>query len=170
MIPFRAVFNDLYAKDISKKVRASLTARRTAGRFIGSSAPYGYQKDSLDRSRLVPDPTCAPVVERIYRDYIGGMSMLSIAKALTEEHIPTPSQHKKGERGKTGRWNSVIIKRILTNPTYCGHLTQGFVTKINYKTKKRRILPEEQHITVKNTHTPLVSEDLFRAAASVRAQ
>lgn len=60
MSPFRAVFNDMYAKDISKKVRAALTAKKQSGKFIGASAPYGYEKDSADKNHLVPDPAAAP--------------------------------------------------------------------------------------------------------------
>lgn len=160
MIPFWAVFNDLYAKDISKKVRASLTARRAAGIFIGSAAPYGYALDGKTRI-LVPNIECARVVLRIYTDYANGQSMRAIAKNLTAEGIFSPSKAKNPDKTGDDKWNSVMIKRILSNPTYCGNLTQGFVTKINYKVKKRKTLPENERITVEGTHEPIVPRELF---------
>jgi DNA invertase Pin-like site-specific DNA recombinase len=161
MIPFRAVFNDMYAKDISKKVRCALDTKRRAGSFIGSSAPYGYIKDKNDTSKLVPDEKTKDVVLRIYKEFLDGRSMLSIAKGLTFDGIDTPSSRKNDNRRKSKAWNSVMIKRILTNPTYKGDITQGFVKKINYKTNKRKIIPSENRITVEGTHNAIVDEKTF---------
>lgn len=163
MIPFRAVFNDMYAKDISRKVRTALDSRRAAGKFIGSSAPYGYVKDENDKSRLLPDMRCANVVIRIYSEFASGKSMLSIAEGLSKDEVTTPSEMKNDNRRKSVKWNSVMIKRILTNPTYRGNLTQGFCTKINYKTQKRRRCLPERRFIVYGTHEPLVDEILAEA-------
>ena len=161
MIPFRAVFNDMYAKDISRKVRCALDARRKAGKFIGSSAPYGYAKDKDDPSKLVPDLKTKYTVVRIYREFLEGKSMLSIAKRLTTDGIATPSASKNDNRRKSSEWNSVMIKRILTNPTYKGDITQGFEKKINYKTEKRKKSGKNDLITVCGTHEAIIDEKTF---------
>lgn len=159
--PFQAVFNDMYAKDISKKVRASLTARRKAGMFIGSGAPYGYKKSESSHSVLEPNPPYDEVVRRIYDEYAAGNSMRAIARNLTRDKIATPSCVKSENGGGSKAWNDTMLRRILTNPTYCGDLTQRFVTTLNYKVKKRRVLPAGERITVPDTHEPLVSRALF---------
>lgn len=166
MVPFKAVFNDMYAKDISRKVRTALDSKRKAGRFIGSTAPYGYKKDENDNAKLVPDSETSPVVELIYKEFLKGKSMLSIAKKLTQMGVSTPSSRKNGKI-KSKSWNSVMIKRILTNPTYKGDITQGFDRKLNYKSQKRNVLPECERIVVKSTHKAIVSGEMFLAVQNV---
>ncbi len=165
MIAFRAVFNDMYAKDISKKVRSALDARRASGKFIGSTPPYGYKKDENDRGRLVPDEKTRKNVERIYKEFLDGKSMLAIARSLTKDGVSTPSAVRGGAGKKSSEWNSVMIKRILSNPTYAGDLTQGFVRKLNYKTKKRVKLEKNARFVAVSTHEPLVSREIFEKAA-----
>lgn len=162
--PFKAVFNDMYAKDISNKVRTSLDIKKARGQFIGAVAPYGYKKDSEDKNRLVIDEESAVNVRRIYREFLKGKSVTQIAKELTCDGISTPSQYKKlkaTQRIQKGVWNDVIIKRMLTNPTYAGHLTQNRSRKINYKIKRKISLPESEWITVLNTHNPIISQEEF---------
>jgi site-specific DNA recombinase len=166
MNPFRAVFNDMYAKDISKKVRASLDSKRYSGKFIGSAAPYGYQKDPEDKNHLIVDEETAHYVRYMYRLFLDGYTLRAIANRLSEEQIPTPSQ-KKGicaeQKRFSGTWNEAMVKRILTSETYIGNLTQNRVTKVNYKVKKRVRRPMEDWIVVENTHEAVVSRDMFDA-------
>ncbi len=170
LIPFRAVLNDLYARDVSRKVRVSLTARRRAGLFIGSSAPYGYRKDPEQKGKLIPDERCADTVRRIYRDFLAGKSMRSIAKSLTEEGVLSPSAMKDIASQKGCAWNGAMIGRILQNPTYRGDLTQGFVRAVSYKVKKRTKIPREGRITVTGTHEPLVDGETFFAVQNKIAE
>ncbi len=167
MIAFRAVFNDMYAKDISKKVRSALDARRASGKFIGSTPPYGYKKDENDRAKLVPDEKTRKNVERIYKEFLEGKSMLAIARSLTNDGVPTPSAVRDGGGKKSGEWNSVMIKRILSNPTYAGDLTQGFVRKLNYKTQKRVKREKNARFISVCTHEPLVAREIFEKAAVI---
>lgn len=152
--PFLSIFNDLYAKDISKKVRAALDTKKRRGKFIGSTAPYGYRKDPSDKNKLLPDPATAPVVREIFRAYQAFASVLGVAKLLTEQGVTPPS-------GKSGPWNDAMVRRILTNPTYVGDLTQNRAKKINYKVHKVVSLPQSQWITVPDTHEALVSRTSF---------
>lgn len=166
MSAFKTVFNDFYAKDVSKKVRSALTAKRRAGQFIGAWAPYGYQKDPSCPGRLQPDPDSAPVVQRIYRDFLKGKSIRSIAGSLTQEGIPTPLE-KRGSLKGTGRWNESTIRRILTCETYVGNLTQNQSKTVSYKVKKRVSVPKEEWIVVPNTHEPLISKEEFQMAQQI---
>ena len=166
MTPFRAVFNDMYAKDISKKVRTALNTKKENGIFIGSIPPYGYRKDPLDKGHLVVDAETAVTVKRIFSMYLSGASKLGIADRLSLEHIPTPSESKNltaTQKRSKGVWNESIIHRILTNPTYIGNLTQNRARKINYKIQQKKNLPQEQWITVENTHEPIIAKNDFNA-------
>ena len=130
--PFKAVMNDMYARDISNKVRTALTTKKQNGKFIGAFAPFGYQKSAEDKNKLEVDPLTAPTVKRIFQLFLSGESMKRIAQRLTQEGVLTPSKQRQAQRG-ADRWNDVMIKRILTNETYIGNLTQNRTRKINYK-------------------------------------
>ena len=161
--PFKAVMNDMYARDISNKVRTALTTKKQNGKFIGAFAPFGYQKSAEDKNKLEVDPLTAPTVKRIFQLFLSGESMKRIAQRLTQEGVLTPSKQRQAQRG-ADRWNDVMIKRILTNETYIGNLTQNRTRKINYKLKKKQRLEKEQWITVEHTHQGIVSQQVFRQA------
>lgn len=170
MTPFKAVFNDMYAKDISKKVRTALNTKKENGIFIGSVPPYGYKKDPLNKGHLIIDEETAIVVKRIFSMFLSGMSKLGIANQLSLEHIPTPSENKNltaTQKINKGVWNEVIIKRILTNPTYIGNLTQNRARKINYKINKKKILPAEEWIIIENTHEPIITKEEFNMVQTI---
>lgn len=170
MSPFKAVINDMYAKDISKKVKTALATKKANGMFIGSVAPYGYKKDTENKGHLVIDPETAPIVKRIFSMFIQGVAKLGIANQLSIEHIPTPSEFKNltaTQRRNKGVWNEAIISRILTNPTYIGNLTQNRSKKINYKVKAKQNLPENQWIIVENTHEPIVTAEEFEMVQKI---
>ncbi len=157
---FKAAFNDLYAKDISKKVITALQSKKRGGEFIGALPPYGYQKSAKNKNKLEPKSEEAAVVQKIYEWRLQGESYIGIARRLNSQGVPPPSARK----GKTASgWNDTSVKRILTNPTYCGNLTQNRSRKINYKVDRRKTLPPEEWIIVQNTHEPLVSEKLFQS-------
>ncbi|MBR5236238.1 MAG: recombinase family protein [Clostridia bacterium] len=158
--PFRAVFNDMYARDISLKVRTALQTKKLNGRFIGSKAPYGYKKSAFDKNKLVPVESQALIVQEIYRRYNRGESMNMIAQALTEKGVETPSLSSKNNK-----WNTTTIRRILSSPTYAGHLTQNKSRKINYKLNQKITLPKETWITVEGTHEAIISQREFETAA-----
>lgn len=165
MTPFKAVFNDMYAKDISKKVRTALNVKKKNGIFIGSSPPYGYNKDPADKGRLIIDPETAVIVKQIFSMYLSGYAKSMIAEKLSLDHIPTPSVNrnsKSDQKKNKCAWNPVTVNRILTNPTYIGNLTQNRSVKINYKLQKKKELPPEQWIIAENTHEPIISKEIFR--------
>lgn len=167
MSPFKNVINDFYARDISRKVRTAIDTKRRSGKFIGSFAPYGYQKDSRDKSRLVPDTETSFIVRRIFNLYAAGYSQRHIAYVLNSEKVPSPARYKKDNfgfvSGKTFKytWCPETVKKILMNPTYIGSLAQKKIMKISYKSKKIRCIPKDSWIIVPNTHEPIIDKEGF---------
>lgn len=162
VLPFLAAANDFYTADISRKVRAALEVRKRSGRFIGAQPPMGYRKDPEAPGHLIPDPETGPVIGLLFRTFLSCGSVSGTARALTAGGIPTPSQCKKGPQSRfPGLWSGTMVRRILTNPTYAGHLTQNRARKVGYKVEKRVTLPREAWIVVPNTHQPLVSQQVF---------
>ena len=165
--PFKAVINDMYAKDISKKVRTSFDVKRHKGEFIGAFAPHGYAKDPNDKNKLIIDEEAAAVIKRIFNLYIGGESIGGIVRCLNEEAVPCPTKHKrktttyKNAMIKRYVWTHETVKRILTNPTYIGNMAQRRQEKINYKLEKYRKIPQEEWIIAEGTHEPLIDKADF---------
>lgn len=169
------LINEWYCEDLSDNIRAVLRKKMEAGQFIGSFACYGYVKDPNDHHHLIVDPSAASTVRRIYELYLEGMGLRNIAKILTSEQIPTPTQHKQQQgllfqapyTGKSqenvGVWSPNTIKRILKNPTYTGCLVQGREQKISFKSPKMIHLPKERWICVADTHQPVISTEAFQA-------
>ncbi len=94
-LPFMAAANDFYAADISRKVRTALDTRKNNGYFIGSQAPFGYQKDPQQKGRLIPDPETAGIVQLVFQTYLSCGGVIGTAKSLTERGVPTPSECKQ---------------------------------------------------------------------------
>ena len=173
MMPFKLSMNDMYAKDISKKVRSSLIAKKKEGLFLGSTPCYGYIKSPLNKYLLIPDPETAPIVKKIFNLYISGYSSSEIADMLTRDEVPTPVMAKNmaGRIKKADKphiWKHTSIVNIIKNRTYTGCLIQHTSQKISYKTKKRNKLPESEWIVTKNSHKAIIDEKTFRLAQDIK--
>lgn len=168
MSPFRSVINDMYAKDISKKVCTVMNTKRHQGKFIGAYAPYGYTKDPINKSILIIDKTIDTVVKRIFHMYINGSGYTQIAHVLNGEGIKCPSAYKKeiyenynNPKAKLELWTAHTIRSILISPTYIGHIAQNKYKKVNYKVKKLITIPKNYWTVVENTHAAIVDADTF---------
>ncbi len=161
--PFKSVINDMYSKDISKKVKVALTAKRISGEFVGAAPPYGYKRSKNNKNTLVIDDKVSKNVKMIFKLFNGGMSINSIAKKLTSMGIQTPSSYKN-LKNKSYKWSDVTVKNILTNQVYVGNMVQHKTQKLSYKLQKRIDVPQEEQILIKNTHCPIVSKALFLKA------
>lgn len=152
MLPVKNLFNDMYCRDASAKTKASLSAKRRRGEFVGAFAPYGYAKGSgPDRGRLVIDPEPAGVVRGIFDARIGGMSAAGIAAMLNEGLVPSPYEYfaAKGAarsanfcKGKRAAWDARTVLRILSNEAYTGTLVQGKTCKPDFR--RKAVLPVDE--------------------------
>ena len=176
VVPFKNIINDEYCRDISNKVRASLDLKRRQGKFIGSFASYGYRKDPNDHSRLLIDEPAAAVVRDIFDWFIGGTSVLGIARRLNAMGIPNPSAYKR-QQGMNYRhptsdklddlWPDSSVRRILHNPLYTGTMVQGKNRMKSYKLHISEAVPKEDWITVEQTHEAIISSELFDKAQAL---
>ena len=158
--PFKAIINDMYAKDISKKIKGVLKEKELKGEYLGSYAPYGYQKSKEQKNKLEIDTNTAYIVERIFKLYAEGNGFQKIATILDGENIATPSKYL-GMSRKRETWSPKTIRAILINEVYIGSTVQNKCTSISYKIKKKRKKNPEEYIRVENTHEAIVSKELF---------
>ena len=164
--PFRAIMNDMYAKDISKKIKSVKRDKQRKGQFIGGKPMYGYKMHPTEKNKIVIDEEVAPVVRRIFTMALDGMSCRKIAATLNEEGVPTPATYcgwNMGRKGPyAGLWSSERISEMLQNETYLGNMVQGRTVKISYKSKKCLKQDRENWVVVEGTHDPLVDAETFR--------
>ncbi|MBR2047230.1 MAG: recombinase family protein [Oscillospiraceae bacterium] len=164
--PFRAIMNDMYAKDISKKIKSVKRDKQRKGQFIGGKPMYGYKMHPTEKNKIVIDEEVAPIVRRIFSMALDGISCRKIATTLNNEGIPTPATYANlpvGNPGPyTGLWSSERISDMLQNETYIGNMVQGRMVKVNYKSKKCLRQPREKWVIVENTHEPLVDRETFQ--------
>jgi DNA invertase Pin-like site-specific DNA recombinase len=164
--PFRAIMNDMYAKDISKKIKSVKRDKQRKGQFIGGKPMYGYKMHPTEKNKIVIDEEVAPIVRRIFAMALDGMSCRKIAATLNEEGIPTPATYAGLPVGKpgpyTGLWSSERISEMLQNETYIGNMVQGRTVKTSYKSGKCLRQPRESWVIVQNTHEPIIDQEVFR--------
>jgi len=163
--PFRAIINDLQAKDASKKIKSAKRDKQRKGLFIGWKPPYGYKSLPENNNVLVVDEIAAETVRNIFNMALSGISCRQIAVALNDKGIPTPARYsgiKQSRKGPySGLWSSERIAEMLKNRVYTGDMVQRRMEKVNYKSKKSRRLPEDQWVIVENTHEPIVDKKTF---------
>ena len=164
--PFRAIMNDMYAKDISKKIKSVKRDKQRKGQFIGGKPVYGYKMHPTEKNKIVIDEEVAPVVRRIFALALSGMSCRNIATLLNQEGVPTPATYANLPVAKpgpyTGLWSSERISDMLQNETYIGNMVQGRSVKISYKSKKCLKQDPANWVVVEGTHEPLVDRETFR--------
>lgn len=166
--PFRAIMNDMYAKDISKKIKSVKHDKQRKGQFIGGKAVYGYRLSETEKNKIVIDEEAAGVVRRVFALAVSGESCRKIAQRLNEDGVPTPAAYarlKTGSRGK-GLWSGERISDMLQNPVYIGSMAQGKSRRISYKTSKCIRTDRQDWKIVENTHEPIVERELFEKAAA----
>ena len=164
--PFRAIMNDMYAKDISKKIKSVKRDKQRKGQFIGGKPVYGYKMHPTEKNKIVIDEEVAPVVRRIFALALSGMSCRNIATLLNQEGVPTPATYANLPVARpgpyTGLWSSERISDMLQNETYIGNMVQGRSVKISYKSKKCLKQDPANWVVVEGTHEPLVDAETFR--------
>lgn len=163
--PFKNVINELYARDISKKIRSAFVSKMRAGQYIAAFAPYGYVKDPQDKHRLLPDPNTAPVVAFIFDSLVNGNRPSDVARQLNLKGLPPPSVYR--DLSKQGVWTAAAVRKISGRLTYAGHTVSHRTTKLSFKSSVTVKNDKSDWIIVKNTHEPIVSEQLFDAVGRI---
>lgn len=182
--PFKNILNDMYAKDLSRKMKAAKRQRAKNGYFISSHAPYGYKPNPNNHNQLIVDEEAAQVVHQIFELALSGYGAVKIAKALTAERIINPSAYKakNGDTrfsryndlqnpDKVYQWCYVTVRDILQDRVYVGDMVNHKCETVNYKTRERQNLPSDQYIIVPNTHETIISrEDFEQVQSLIRAR
>ena len=174
MTPFRAVMNQMYSADVSKKVHSAYVTKAQKGQFTGCLAPFGYMKNPENHNQLIPDEDTAWIVRLIFDYAKEGRGPNHIRRKLEDREIPTPTwwNRQKGLRNKTtkferenpdtGRfiWDFTTIKEILENPVYIGSIaSQKAVHK--FKAGWIRDKKPDEWLVVEDMHEPLISREDF---------
>ena len=173
MTPFRNLFNELYCKDISKKVKTGRSVRASTGKYLGTYAPMGYILNPENRYEYLIDETGAAIVKRIFTLRSQGTSILGIATILNQENVPTPRDYwyqlkgKPNPRKLSHTWSDVTIREMLKNEAYIGHMVQNKQGAISYKNRKMVMRPEEEWIRVENTHEPIIDMELWESVQAL---
>jgi hypothetical protein len=163
-------FNDFYARDCSKKIRAVFKAKGERGERVGTSIPYGYMKDPNAPKQLIPDPVAAPVVRQIYELCADGKGTRAICRYLEEHEIESPGVYEFHTKGKKSKhpdlehpylWTQSTVRDMLSNRIYCGD-TVNFQTYSKSNKLKKRIKNAPENILIfENTHEAIVNRELF---------
>ena len=172
--PFRNLFNDFYARDTSKKIRAVMRSKGNAGEHLCSNPPYGYRKDPADKKKWIVDEEAAEVVKRIFDLCIAGKGPMQIAKILTADKVLTVKAHyaRQSEKvlpDKPYQWSAKSIAGILERPEYTGCTVNFKTYSKSHKLKKRlQNAPENQRI-FPNTQPAIIEEKVFERVQELRA-
>lgn len=175
LTPFKNVFNEWYARDTSKKIRAVFKAKGNSGKHLTTNPPFGYKKDPNDKDKWIIDDEAAATVRRIFQMYVDGYRISEIGHKLTEEKVETPILYYMNRGIKTNArseypeiWDLMSIKYILSQTAYAGH-TVNFQTAVkSYKTKKQVNLPRNQWVIFRNTQEAIIDQKTFETVQQMR--
>ncbi len=174
MMVFRNVFNDFYAKDTSKKVRAVFKAKGLSGKPLASKPPFGYMKSAYDKNQWVVDEEAAKVVKRIFRLCIDGYGPTQIARILTEDRVLKPTVYYEMKKSATVtvekpyHWAQKTVVGILSLMEYVGHTVNFKTRKKSYKCKKKVDNPKEEWAVFENTHEAIITQEEYDLVQELR--
>ena len=173
MIPFRNVLNEMYARDISRKIRSSLHSKMLEGSFIGNFAPYGYKKDENNKNHLIIDNASAEIVKRIFEYAYSGLRPTEIAEMLNKENVLTPKEYRKcgfikGYVKDKLMWRASTVCKIISNEVYIGSVVQGKSKKVSFKSDVMIRNPKSEWIKSENRHEAIIDRETFEKISEVR--
>ncbi len=171
---FKNIFNDWFARDTSKKIKAVFKAKGQSGKPLGRP-PYGYKSSEHDKNIWEIDDEAAAVVRSIFQMCIEGFGPAQISRKLREQEvlIPTAYAQSKGNGGTRGfknptRWGDQTVNKILDKIEYAGHTVNFKTHKKSYKSKKRIENPKSEWLIFENTHPAIVSQHDFDLVSELR--
>ena len=179
LAPFKNLFNEWYARDTSKKIRAVFKAKAERGERLGTTIPYGYRRDpnSGKECRLLINEETAPVVKMIFAMCAEGIGPSNISKALEERKILKPTFYRFQKEGKYGthtdtenpyKWNERTIADILDNEIYLGHTINCRTRIASFKDKRTIKVPKEEQLRFENTHEAIIDQETWDIVRKVR--
>ncbi len=171
--PFRNIINEMYAKDTSRKIKSALHARRMQGKYMATTAPFGYKKDEKDHNHLVIDEVTAPVVELIFSIAEEGVGLHTICNRLRKAKVIKPSFYKKEmferytDEEKMYDWDTAYVSKILRNPVYAGNLTVAERPTKTMRSKKRQYIPYAEREVIYGTHEPIIEQNRWNTVQKI---
>ncbi len=178
LAPFRNVMNEMYARDISRKVRSSHRLRGNAGEPL-SQPPYGYMKDPMNKKKWNIDNNVAQVVRDIFRMCLEGKGNETIARILQEQKVLVPMAYWQSQGlGRGGKktqenpykWCKTTVAKILSQQEYCGDIINFKTYSKNFKQKQRIDNPKENWVIFKNVHEPIINRETFERVQELVAK
>lgn len=180
MVPFKNLMNDEYCRDISNKIILANNARKRNGQYLGSFPVYGYKKDENDKYKLIIDEEAAQVVRLIYKLFLEGKGLITIAKILNDRGIVNPTIYKQqvlkqkyvnaSNMEGNSLWCDTTIRRILKNEMYIGTLIQGTKRMLSYKVHKLVDVPREDWIIIENNHEAIIDKETFKKVQDIMSR
>ena len=176
MTPFINIFNEFYAKDTSRKIKAVFKNKGNSGKPLTTNPPYGYLKDPEDKNHWIIDEEAAPVVKDIFDMCVAGKGPSQISKELIKRGIPTPSEHYRelgiGTPAKPseqpGLWQQRTIADMLMKPEYLGHTVNFRTYKKSFKCKKTMWNDPSEWAIFENTHEAIIDRETFDIVQRIR--
>lgn len=176
MTPFINIFNEFYAKDTSRKIKAVFNAKGNSGKPLTTNPPYGYLKDPEDKNHWLIDEEAAPVVRDIFKMCVAGKGPSQIAKELRRRGIPTPAEHYQALGISTpaklpdqpGFWQQRTIADMLMKPEYLGHTVNFRTHKKSFKCKKTVWNDPSEWQIFENTHEAIIDQETFDIVQRIR--
>lgn len=175
--PLKNLFNEWFARDTSKKIRAAIKAKAERGERVGTVIPYGYKRNPEIKGHLIINPETAPVVKMIFSLCAEGKGPRVIANALRKKKIPKPTMYRFMTEGIYGTvtdtedmygWNDRTVAGILDNEIYLGHTVNCRTTVVSYKDKRVIDRPESEQYRFENTHEAIVDQTTWDIVRQVR--
>ena len=176
MMPFYNIFNEWYAEQTSKKIKAVWKSEAENGERVSSAVPFGYMKSTDNPKQWIIDEPAAKVVRYIFELCLAGLGPMKIARRLEDEQIICPTEHyyRKGIKASNPRpqnpyrWDQVTVRHILENRQYAGCTVNFKSTFVSFKVKKKVHIPEEEWQIIPNTQEAIIDEDTFERVQELR--
>ena len=177
MTPFINIFNEFYAKDTSRKIRAVFNAKGKSGKPLSNHPPYGYMRDPADTSHWIIDEEAAQNVREAFHLCMQGYGPSQIANTFTERHILTPKAYMKSKGRKfcgcseiydDYTWSSATIFHMLSRPEYAGHTANFKTYRKSFKNKKMLMRDPSDWAIFENTHEAIIDQETYDTVQRIR--
>ena len=171
-VPMRNMINEMYSKDISKKIKSAIQTKIKQGLISGPRIVFGYKRDNVHRNKIVIDEPAADVVRKIFQLTINGNTVFQIAERLNNEHILPPSAYRN-KNGDKMKWHTTTVNEwqiiwkyhtiftILSEERYTGTYIGGIRESVKLGSNELRIKPKEKWVRIPNNHPAIITQEQF---------